>query len=117
MDAQLTLLLELQDLRAQHRELSEGPAVDLQAEHFNLDPGQALQELDAKMAELEAQLTPQVRARYNRMRAATGRAVVPVINGVCYGCFVSIATARAGEHDPNDTLSSCEHCGRFIYIT
>jgi predicted nucleic acid-binding Zn-ribbon protein len=39
-----------------------------------------------------------------------------VIEGVCYGCFVSIATAKAGEDEPNKVLRTCETCGRFIYV-
>ena len=117
MHPQLALLLELQDLTSQHRELVEGPGDDLEAEHFNIDISHAAEQLENKIAEIEEELSPPMRSRYRRVAQSLGRVVVPVINGVCYGCFVSIATARAGEQDPNEALSTCEHCGRFIYIT
>ena len=113
----MALLLELQDLRSQHRELVEGPGDDVETEHFNIDIEHAAELLESKIAEIEGQLTPAMRSRYQRVARSLGRVVVPVVNGVCCGCFVSIATARAGEPDPNDVLSTCEHCGRFIYIT
>ena len=116
MHPQLMLLLELQDLRAQHRELEEGVGLDIEAGTFNIDAKRAASELQDKIAELEEGLSPPIRSRYERVRQSLGRVVVPVIKGVCYGCFVSIATARAGEQDPNQALTSCEHCGRFIYI-
>lgn len=117
MHPQLMLLLEIQDLRAQHRELASGTPPGVEVEHFNIDLEQAAEELEKKVGELEGKLAPPVRRRYRRMAPALDRVVVPVINGVCYGCFVSIATARAGEQDPNEALNTCETCGRFLYIT
>ncbi len=118
MHPQLALLLEIQDLRSQHRELkAAGPAGDLQVEHFNIDLKDATAQLQEKIDELETELAPPIRSRYQRVAPLLDRVVVPVINGVCYGCFVSIATARAREPDPNDALNACETCGRFLYIT
>jgi predicted nucleic acid-binding Zn-ribbon protein len=113
----LTILLEIQDLRGQLRELTTDPAAaKVQAEHFNVDLAEATHALEAKIGELVAGLDPQVRRRYERVAASRGRVVVPVIDGVCYGCFVSIATATAGEVGPNTKLKTCEGCGRFIYV-
>jgi predicted nucleic acid-binding Zn-ribbon protein len=116
MHPQLMLLLELQDLRSQHRELSQGTGVHIEADTFNIDLRQAAHELQSKIVEIEEQLAPSIRVRYEKIGTSLDRVVVPVLNGVCYGCFVSIATARAGERDPNEALNACEHCGRFIYI-
>ncbi|MFW6206832.1 MAG: hypothetical protein ACOC5J_02755 [Gemmatimonadota bacterium] len=117
MHSQLALLLELQDLRSQLRELESGErAEEIEAEHFNIDVQQAAEDLREKIAELEDELAPQVARRYRRILKSLDRVVSPVINGVCYGCFVSIPTATARDKDPNEQLQSCENCGRFIYI-
>ena len=117
MHPHLTILLEIQDLRGQLRELTTDPdAARVQAEHFNVDLDEAAKALDAKIGELVAGLDPRVRRTYERMAAKFKRVVVPVIDGVCYGCLESIATATAGEADPNEALRGCEHCGRFIYV-
>ena len=55
--------------------------------------------------------------RYERLRGNKGetKAVVPVINGVCQGCFISVSTATSAELQRCNSLLSCDHCGRFIY--
>ncbi|MDX1567852.1 MAG: hypothetical protein R3223_08635 [Longimicrobiales bacterium] len=117
MHPQLALLLELQDLRSQLRELeNEERAEEIEAEHFNIDVDQAADDLREKIDELEEELAPPVARRYRRILKSLDRVVSPVINGVCYGCFVSIPTATARDQDPNEELQSCENCGRFIYI-
>src|SRR5687767_13459666 len=106
-------LLEIQDLRGQLRELTTDPAAaQVQTEHFNIDLEAATKVLEAKIEELARTLDPTIRRRYERTVLSLGRVVVPVIDGLCYGCFVSIATATAGEVGPNDTLRTCESCGR-----
>jgi len=117
MHPQLALLLELQDLRSQYRELETEPkAGEVEAEHFHMEPEEALEGLEEKIRELEDELEESVRQRYRRVIGSVERAVAPVINGVCYGCFVSIPTATARDQDPNEELHACENCGRFLYI-
>lgn len=117
MHPQLEILLQVQDLKAQHRELSatEGER-QVEEEEFQVDIDGALAQLDGKIQELEDELGAAVRARYLRIAAGRGRAVVPVINGLCYGCFMAIPTALASEITQNDDLRHCDHCGRFLYM-
>ena len=115
MDPRLTILLEIQDLREHVRELRSEPAAALQAEQFNMDVEEGIRRLEAKIADLASGLDPQLRKRYERVAATNERMVVPVINGVCYGCYVSIATATAGAQGPRP-VRTCENCGRFIYV-
>ena len=117
MHPQLEILLQIQDLKAQHLELSatEGERL-FEEEEFQVDIESALEKLSEKVSELENELGPAVRDRYNRISAGRGRAVIPVINGLCYGCFVAIPTALASELTQNDDLRHCDHCGRFLYM-
>jgi hypothetical protein len=118
VDAQLTALLEIQDMRAKVRELREDSGVGrlVEADHFGIDPEVAADTLEVRIAELVAELALPIRRRYERIAGHVHRVVVPVIGGICYGCFVSVPTATAGEMDPNAELQSCEHCGRFLYF-
>ena len=117
MHPQLMLLMELQDLRSQHRELEKDDGTaPVEEEHFHIDPTEAREQLAAKISELEDRLDPEVRSRYERVSPHRDRVVVPVINGVCYGCFVSIATATVGDQEVHQILQSCENCGSFIYV-
>jgi predicted nucleic acid-binding Zn-ribbon protein len=117
MHAQLEILLQLQDLKAQRRELLEGEAVRrVEEEQFQFDADAAVTQLTEKIREFEEQLAPPVRKRYDRILASRGLPTVPAIGGTCYGCFVSIATATVSEHNRNEDLHSCDNCGRFVYF-
>jgi len=109
------LLLEIQDLHLHRTALLEEPGFDsMQEKHFNIDPKAAAQALDEKILELKKGLDPAIQRRCDRAFKSLGRMVVPVIEGVCYGCFVSIPTSRVGEG--NRSVDTCESCGRFIYV-
>ncbi|HUE95254.1 MAG TPA: hypothetical protein VMN39_01255, partial [Longimicrobiaceae bacterium] len=115
MHPHLERLLELQDMRSQRGELmeqSEGRAVE--EEVFGISADEALVQLDEKIGEMEEALDLVVRNRYRRLVGSRGRFIVPVINGTCFGCFVSIPTAVASER--NEELRFCDNCGRFLYV-
>jgi predicted nucleic acid-binding Zn-ribbon protein len=120
MHPQLEILLQLQDLRAQRRELDAQGAGEttekVESEIFQVDLARARDELDAKIREIEEHLEPVVRDRDRRLAAGRGRAVVPVIRGICYGCFMAVPSAVAAARDANETLSVCQNCGRFLYF-
>ncbi len=115
MHPQLELLLEIQDLRLQRRELKDGSLNTVEKDVFEVDVDEAVRLLDEKVSELEARLERRVRERYGRVSARADRVVAPVIKGICYGCFVALATARAAEADRNSRVDSCEYCGCFHY--
>jgi uncharacterized protein len=117
MHTQLEMLLEIQDLKTQRRELEEtGGGQDVEREVFNVSIDAALAQLDEKIAEMQGALDPRVRNRYEKLASRNTRPVVPVINGTCYGCFVSVPTALASDADRNEDLRFCDHCGRFLYL-
>lgn len=117
MHPQLEALLEIQDLKSQRRELRETPLErEVEEEVFSISIDEALEQLDQKIEEMEAALAPAVRNRYLRIAGRRGPAVVPVIGGTCYGCFVSVPTALASDAERNSEVRHCEGCGRFLYL-
>ena len=109
------LLLEIQDLHLQRNALVAEPGLEtMEANDFHVDLDAAVEALDGKIAELKQMLDPPIRTRCERGFPSLGRMVVPVIGGVCYGCFVSIPTSRT--EDGNQAVQICESCGRFIYV-
>ncbi len=115
MHAQLELLMELQDMRAQSRSLAEESTRRVEEDVFELTPDEARATLDAKIDELAEELDPPVRVRYRTLTSSMERVVVPVLNGVCYGCFVAAPTAWTSRPGPNEQITTCSHCGRFLY--
>ncbi len=117
MHPQLEKLMEIQDLRSQRGELVDQSAGrTVEEEVFNISVDDAIEQLDAKVAEMEESLDPAIRNRYRRLAGSRDRFVVPVINGTCFGCFVSIPTAVAGIAERNEGLRYCDNCGRFLYL-
>ena len=117
MHPHLEILLEIQDLKTQRRELEEtGAEREVQETVFGLGVEGALGQIDEKIVEMLETLPPTVRNRYNRIAARQTRAVVPVIRGTCYGCFVQVPTALASDADRNEEVRPCQSCGRFLYL-
>jgi predicted nucleic acid-binding Zn-ribbon protein len=115
MHPQLETLLEIQDLKTQRGELLEQSANRaFEEEVFNISADEAIKQLDEKIAEMELSLEAPVRNRYQRLAGSRGRFIVPVINGTCFGCFVTIPTAMSSER--NRELRYCDSCGRFLYM-
>lgn len=115
MHPQLELLLELQDLKAQLRELdteNEESSKEIEREVFQVKPEDAAAKLESKIEEMEGALDSEVASRYKLVSSRRPRAVVPVINEICYGCFMTMPTAV--EHS-NDQIRWCQNCGAFVY--
>jgi predicted nucleic acid-binding Zn-ribbon protein len=117
MHAQLEILLQVQDLKAQRRDLAEGMSErQVQQEAFALEADRAIVQLEEKIGELLDELEPKIRKRYDRLEVGVQRPVVPVIKGMCYGCFVSVSISVASDPQERAKLRNCDHCGRFLYF-
>ncbi len=117
MHPHLEVLLEIQDLKTQRRELEQaGADREVQESVFGLSADEAVRQIELKIDEMVDSLPPAVRSRYTRMSAKHPRTVVPVIRGTCYGCFVQVPTALASDADRNEEIRSCQSCGRFLYL-
>lgn len=116
MHEQLEILLEIQDLRAQKRALEEEGVREVESEVFEMSVDDALEKIDEKVRSLEDRLEQSAAARYRRLGGPDGnRAVVPVVEGICYGCFMRVPTAWASDAERNEQLEVCDNCGRFLY--
>lgn len=116
MHPQLEILLELQDLKAQQREMEvaeEESSLEIERKVFQLRLEDAVAELQAKIQEMEATLEADVASRYRLIAGKRPRAVAPVLNGVCYGCFMAMPTSMSKT---NEQLRWCENCGCFVYF-
>lgn len=69
--------------------------------------------IDAEIENLKSEIDPPVLRRFEKIATKYDRPLVPVRNGVCYGCFVRYPTAKLA--DIGDTPTTCESCGRLIY--
>jgi predicted nucleic acid-binding Zn-ribbon protein len=76
-----------------------------------------LAELDARRAEVVAQLEPAMRSRYERTRTArAGRAVAAIEKGACGGCFRGLAPHALQEARKREHVVLCDGCGRLLVL-
>lgn len=74
-------------------------------------------DLDSVHAEIESlreAIEDSVLRRFEKIAEKYDRPLVPVRNGVCYGCFVKFPTARMSELS-EAAPTTCESCGRLLY--
>jgi predicted nucleic acid-binding Zn-ribbon protein len=112
MQQQLLLLVALQDVDEMIREAGDPDrASQMEGMGFKM---QDLEALQASREKLAAQIEPRNLALYQRVAKRYGRAVVPVQERTCLGCFMALPTQHIGVHDES-RIETCENCGRILY--
>jgi predicted nucleic acid-binding Zn-ribbon protein len=109
---QAQLLVALQDLQEMILE-AEDPAQRQQLEAMGF-PVTGIDELRAAQEKLEAQIKPAMLGKYRRLYKRSGRAIVPVVDSTCTGCFTAIPTSFTSSVN-RDKVMTCESCGRMLY--
>lgn len=110
MNAQLQLLVALQDLDGMISETEEKGS-ELEGLGFSTD---GLAELKKSREELAAQIEPGNLSWYRRLTGKFGHAVVPVVGNLCTGCFANIPSSFVSKTNENK-VQKCESCGRLLY--
>ena len=104
---QLELLVALQDLDMMIREVD-----DVKALGFDVPSVDKLQEAREV---LKAKIGKPLHATYERLRGRYKRAIVPVKDDTCLGCFIRLPTSLSAKGRENDAVIICENCGRILY--
>lgn len=66
---------------------------------------------DKKMEDIRNDLRSLYKRYYSKF---SDRAIVPLKNGVCTGCYVTIPPMRIDRIRVMDSLEICENCGRIL---
>ena len=103
----LELLVALQDL-----DLMIAEAHEVETLGFSIT---GVSELKSAREDLSAKITKPLLFRYERLRAKLKRAIVPVKNDICLGCFLRQPTAIGVKGREDDQIFTCENCGRMLY--
>ena len=112
----LQQLVELQKLDEEINQLLSGAFEEETDDDF--DSFDKIDKVKRSRANVSKKLDDITIKRYERLRGRKKDtlAVVPVSNGVCSGCNITISTATVAKLHRADDTTSCEHCGRYIYI-
>ena len=79
------------------------------------DVQKELDNFDRQLGELEKNVDPKLMTRYKRARQHYGTPVVPVKDGKCSGCNMSLPMAVIKKLNGQDAIMECENCGRILY--
>ena len=69
---------------------------------------------DAKET-LKESIPPAVLTKYHKLMERFGRAVAPVVDNSCTGCYVMVPKKLTVKTVGNRELRTCERCGMFLY--
>lgn len=114
MNETLQNLVILQDLDEMIAE-SEGADMLIQQEEEMGFEIKGLEKLREARQELIEKIPPEVLSHYEKIRKRYGRAIAPVRDSICLGCFITIPTSISNIAIGNQVLRNCERCGRFLY--
>jgi predicted nucleic acid-binding Zn-ribbon protein len=106
------LLVALQDLEQMIREAEDKRNREaLEKMGF---PVTGVEELRKAQKKLEDKIAPQVLGRYRKLTTRSGRAVVPVVDGTCTGCFTNVPAIFTSSVNAGKVIY-CETCGRVLF--
>lgn len=112
MSHQLELLINLHDLDLLIQESKD--CMSFEADIGFKVQSSGLKKLEEAKAVLEKQIEKEYLEHYEKL-SHRGRPVVPVVDDVCYGCFMRLPTSFTSQTLRNAVVSLCENCGRFLY--
>ena len=78
--------------------------------------GHRLDELDASIADLTAQLSPDIQGLVTRMQKRDSIIIVPMTNGTCTACGMRLPTSHVQQVKVSDQLQVCPICTRLLYF-
>jgi len=75
-----------------------------------------LGQINADRTDLVASLSREHITLYERVyNKRNGKAVTPILDGICQECHLKIPPQKFIELQKNDQLMTCPHCGRIIF--
>lgn len=77
--------------------------------------GHRLDELDASIAALTAELPPDIQSLVGRMQKRDSIMIVPMTNGICHGCGMRLPTSHVQAVKVSEQLQVCPICTRILY--
>jgi mannitol/fructose-specific phosphotransferase system IIA component (Ntr-type) len=78
-------------------------------------PKAPLESLDKHIAQMGADLHPQIKTHLNRLLQKGPEAVVPIIDDNCTGCGIQLTKSLINEVLRAEELHRCNNCTRYLY--
>lgn len=109
----LQRLSHLQDLEMMIHEAEDANAKELEeGMGFRM---MGLEKLHSAREKWRAQVDPRDLRLFDRIMHRRTRAIVPVEDRICLGCYMALPTSVSAPTSDQDRLLTCENCGRILY--
>ena len=109
MHPHLLLIISLQELDTMIEEREKEEELG-----FKIKPSEELEKAREKIVK---QIPPILYRKYERLREKYKNAVVPVVDGVCQGCYITLPISLVTQKNKNKEIHTCSNCGRILYWT
>ncbi|MDZ7359255.1 MAG: C4-type zinc ribbon domain-containing protein [candidate division KSB1 bacterium] len=106
---QIEFLVALQDLDIMIKEIEEVKELGFEVK------GEGLSSLMSAREDLVQKIKKPLLAAYERLRNRYKRAIVPVKDDNCLGCFMKLPTSITAHGRTDKEVLICENCGRILY--
>jgi predicted nucleic acid-binding Zn-ribbon protein len=74
-----------------------------------------LEKLRSARDKWRAQIDPRDLRMFDRIMKRHNRAIVPVEDRICLGCYMALPTSLSPPSGVQERLLTCENCGRILY--
>ena len=78
-------------------------------------PGSQLDQLDAAIASLTKELPSDVSLQFSRLLGKNHLAIVPVVNGVCTACGMTLPVSLVHKVHAAEKIYPCPSCARLLF--
>jgi len=106
-EKQLRCLVALQDIDNMILDNAEEQELGFKTE--------GMEKMQHMRHDVAAQIDLPMLRTYERLHQRYRRAVVPVKDEICLGCFVKLPTSLSTKGKENVVVFRCENCGRILY--
>jgi len=111
MNEQLQMLLILQDMDILIKEMRDNKVLAQEKKlGFSVNH---LEKLEKARGECTKKIDKEVLKHYEKLIVRYNRAIVPVRDGTCFGCFIKQAACL--YFGGSDDILVCEHCSRLQF--
>ena len=78
-------------------------------------PGAQLDQLDASIASLKKEIPADVSLQFTRLLQKSPLAIVPVVNGVCTACGMTLPVSLVHQVHAAERIYPCPSCARLLF--
>ena len=103
MQPVINLLVQLQELIVARAQQEAGM------------PGAQLDQLDASIASLKKEIPADVSQQFGRLLQKSPLAIVPVVNGVCTACGMTLPVSLVHQVHAAEKIYHCPACARLLF--